>query len=146
MEKHTFNVSINASREKVWDTLWRDENSRAWTSVFAEGSKAVTDWKKGSKVLFVDGKGEGMVSTIVENRPNEFMSIKHLGTVKDGVEDLDSEQTLQWAGALENYTLENKDGNTLLSVDMDITEEFKDYFLNTWPKALDKVKQLAENN
>lgn len=146
MEKHTFNVSINASPEKVWDTLWSDESYRAWTAVFAEGSTAVTDWKKGSKVLFVDGKGEGMVSTIVENKPNEFMSIKHLGTIKDGVEDLESEQTLQWAGALENYTLETKDGNTLLTVDMDITDEYKDYFLTTWPKALDKVKQLAEKN
>lgn len=146
MEKHTFNVSINASREKVWDTLWRDESYRAWTSVFAEGSKAVTDWEKGSKVLFLDGKGEGMVSTIVDNKPGEFMSIKHLGTIKGGVEDLDSEQTLQWAGALENYTLETKDGHTVLTVDMDITDEYKDYFLTTWPKALDKVKQLAENN
>jgi len=146
MEKHTFNVSINASREKVWDTLWRDDNYRAWTSVFAEGSTAVTDWKKGSKALFTDGKGEGMVSTIVENKPNEFMSIKHLGIVKGGVEDLDSEETLKWAGALENYALETKDGDTLLTVDMDITDDYKDYFLATWPKALDKVKQLAEKN
>jgi hypothetical protein len=29
-------------------------------------------------------------------------------------------------------------------VDVDITEQFKDYFLNTFPKALEKVKELAE--
>jgi len=29
---------------------------------------------------------------------------------------------------------------------MDSTDEFKDYFLKTWPVALDKVKELSEKN
>jgi hypothetical protein len=115
-----------------------------WTSVFAEGSRAETDWKKGSKVLFHDGKGDGMVSTIIENIPNEFMSIKHLGEVKNGIEDTASEKVKQCAGAMENYTLTEVDGKTELNVDMDIAEEYKDYFLTTWPKALEKIKELAE--
>jgi hypothetical protein len=146
MEKQTFSISINAPREKVWNILWDNDSYRAWTSVFSEGSHAETDWKKGSKVLFLDGKGSGMVSTIDENKPNEYMSIRHLGVVKDGVEDLDSEEVRQWAGAHENYTLKNVDGKTELVVDMDISKEWMDYFQNTWPKALDKVKELAEKN
>ena len=74
------------------------------------------------------------------------MSFKHLGMVKNGVEDLDSEQIKEWAGALENYRLKTLEGKTELVVDMDMTDEFKDYFINTWPKALDKVKELAEKN
>ena len=85
-----------------------------------------------------------MVSTIIENIPNEFMSIKHLGEVKNGIEDTVSEKVKQWAGAMENYTLTEVNGKTELNVDMDIAEEYKDYFLTTWPKALEKVKQLAE--
>jgi uncharacterized protein YndB with AHSA1/START domain len=27
---------------------------------------------------------------------------------------------------------------------MDTTEEYKDFFSNTWPKAMDKIKELAE--
>ncbi|WP_153797875.1 SRPBCC domain-containing protein [Foetidibacter luteolus] len=146
MEKQHFSTSIDAPVEKVWDVLWQDDSYQAWTSVFSEGSRAETDWKKGSKVLFLDGKGQGMVSTIVENEPNKFMSIKHIGFVKDGVEDLDSPEVKKWAGAMENYTLSNADGKTKLAVDMDITDEYKDYFLQTWPKALDKVKELAEKN
>ena len=146
MEKHEFKTSINAPREKVWDILWGDDNYSKWTSVFAEGSRAETDWKEGSKVLFLDGRGHGMVSTVAANKPNEFMSFKHLGTVKDGIEDLDSEQTREWAGAVENYTLKTVNGKTELIVDMDMTEEFKDYFLKTFPKALEKVKELAEKN
>lgn len=146
MEKHEFKISINAPREKVWEILWNDDTYPQWTSVFAEGSKAETDWKEGSKVLFGDGKGEGMVAVIARKTPNEFMSFKHLGVVKNGVEDFDSEQVKQWAGALENYTLKTIDGKTELVVDMDIAEAYKDYFVKTWPLALEKVKELAEKN
>jgi len=146
MEKNEFKVLIDAPPEKVWNVLWNDTLYPQWTSAFAEGSKAETDWKEGSKVLFLDGKGQGMVSIIEKKKPNEFMSFKHIGTVKDGVEDLDSPQTKEWAGALENYTLKNTNGKTELIVDMDMTEEYKDYFIKTWPRALDKVKELAEKN
>ena len=146
MEKKQFKIEIDAPKEKVWEVLWGDTTYPAWTSAFAEGSRAETDWEERSKVLFLDGKGQGMVSTIAEKRPNEFMSFKHLGTVKDGVEDFETRQTKEWSGALENYVLKTVNGKTELVVDMDITEEYLDYFMNTWPKALDKVKKLAEKN
>ena len=146
MTKQEFKVSINAPREKVWEVLWNDATYPAWTSAFSEGSHAVTDWKKGSKILFLDGKGSGMVSTIAEKKPAEFMSFKHLGVVKDGVEDTTSDEVKQWAGAEENYSLKPVNGNTELTVQVDINDEWKDYFVTTFPKALDKVKELAENN
>src|SRR6185436_4352468 len=105
MKSTQYKIRIDAPREKVWNILWDDNTYPQWTAPFAEGSRAETDWKKGSKALFLDGKGQGMVSTIVDSKPNEFMSIKHLGTVKDGVEDVDSPESQQWAGGLENYTL-----------------------------------------
>jgi uncharacterized protein YndB with AHSA1/START domain len=146
METKEFKVTINAPKEKVWNTLWNDSTYQQWTSVFAEGSRAESDWKKGSKILFLDGKGSGMVSVIAEKIPNEFMSFKHLGEVKDGLEDTTSEKISQWAGAFENYTLKTINGKTELTVDMDISNEFADYFVNTFPKALDKVKEIAEKN
>ena len=145
MDKLNFKAVINASPEKVWKVLWADDTYRKWTSAFAEGSYAETDWKKGSKVLFLDGEGRGMVSRIAENRPNEYMSIEHLGEVKDGVEDTTSEKVKDWAGAHENYTLKKVNGKTELIVDMDITEEFKEMFSKMWPVALDNVKRLSEN-
>jgi hypothetical protein len=146
MERQTFAIVIDAPREVVWDILWSDATYRQWTAVFSAGSRAETTWQKGSKVLFVDASNEGMVATIAENIPGEFMSIKHLGMVKDGVEDLDSPQVNQWAGALENYTLRTVNGKTELTVEMDIAEEYKDYFAKTWPKALEQVKQLSEHS
>ncbi len=144
MEKQEFKISINAPKEKVWSILWDDATYRQWTAAFMEGSRAETDWKKGSKVLFVNAEGEGMVATIADKIPNEFMSFKHLGTIKKGVEDVDSPETKEWAGALENYTLKGSNGKTELIVEMDIADEYKDYFVKTWPVALEKVKELAE--
>jgi Activator of Hsp90 ATPase homolog 1-like protein. len=145
MEKKIFQTSINASKEKVWKTLWNHDTYKLWTAVFAEGSTVETDnWKEGSKVLFLDGKGNGMVSKVAANRPNEFMSFKHLGVIKDGKEDMGNEKNNEWSGATENYTLNGQNGKTELIVEMDITEEYRDYFEKTWPKALEKLKELAE--
>ncbi|MFT3823127.1 MAG: SRPBCC domain-containing protein [Chitinophagaceae bacterium] len=146
MEKKEFTITIDAPKETVWQVLWNDGSYRKWTAVFSEGSRAETDWKTGSKVLFLDAKNAGMVSVVAENRPNEYMSFKHLGFVKDGVEDLESEAVKKWAGATENYTLRSSNGSTELIVDMQITKEYMDYFSEIWPKALQLVKELAEKN
>ena len=144
MEKLNFSININAPRGKVWNVLFDDTTYRKWTAVFAPGSYAETDWKEGSKALFLDGKGNGMVSRVAKSAPNEFLSLEHLGIVKDGKEDTESEAVKGWAGARENYTLKEIGGVTELKVDMDSDDEFKDYFAKTWPKALDKVKELSE--
>jgi hypothetical protein len=146
MQTQEFKISITAPREKVWKVLWDDKSYRAWTSVFSEGSHVETDWKKGSKVLFVDDKGAGMVSAIRENIPNEFMSFEHLGMVKDGVEDTTSQEIKEWSGAMENYRLTNNGNNTELVVHVDVADKWKDYFVKTFPLALEKVKELAEKN
>lgn len=148
MAKLNFSISINAPREKVWKVLWDDASYRDWTSVFMEGSYAVTDnWKEGSKVLFLAPGGDGMVSSVAANKKNEFMSFEHLGEVKNGVEDTKSEKVKVWAGAHENYTLKDENGKTKLEVDLESNDEgLKDYFSRTFPVALEKVKDLSEKN
>ncbi len=146
METLNFSIKINAPKEKVWSTMLGDKTYPEWTAVFAPGSRAETDWQKGSKAIFSDGKGNGMVSTIAENRPNEYLSIKHLGMIKDGVEDTTSDNVKAWAGAMENYTLKETGGVTEVKIEMDTDPEYKEYFSKTWPRALDKVKEIAEKS
>lgn len=147
MQQIHFSITIDAPKEKVWKALWKDSNYRNWTSAFCEGSHAETDdWKEGTKVLFLSLGSNGIVSEVAVNCPNELMSFKHLGEVKEGVEDTSSEKVKPWAGAMEKYTLNETAGKTTLTIDLDITEEYKDYFLETWPKALDKIKALINNN
>jgi uncharacterized protein YndB with AHSA1/START domain len=145
MQKINFSTRINAPREKVWNSLWEIFHYNTWTSPFTEGSTVQTNnWNEGSKVLFLDGNGNGMVSMVASNRPNEFMSFKHLGIVKDGMEDTSSEEVKTWAGAMENYTLNGENGGTILNIETDITDDFKEYMMKTWPVALEKLKGLAE--
>lgn len=144
MQKLHFTIELSAPKEKVWEALWEDSNYRIWSNTFCEGSYAETDnWKEGSKVLFLSPGGNGMVSEVAKNIPNELMLFKHLGEVKNGIEDTSSENVKAWAGAIENYALSEEDGKTILTVSLDSTEEFKDYFLATWPKALDNIKELV---
>ena len=77
MEKQTFNITIRATPAEVWNTLFGQTTYPLWTAPFAEGSSVETDWKEGSKALFLDGKGQGMVSMIAKNIPNEYMSISN---------------------------------------------------------------------
>lgn len=145
MQKINFSTQINASREKVWEVLWDIDAYQAWTKAFAEGSTVKTDnWKEGSKIFFLGEKDSGMVSEVAANRPNEFMSFRHLGFIKDGVEDTTSDEVKLWSGSLENYTLKNENGITVLTVDMDISDEYKEMFEKMWPNALSILKDLAE--
>jgi uncharacterized protein YndB with AHSA1/START domain len=144
MHRLAFSITINAPKEKVWRAMLEDATYRQWTSAFQEGSYAVTDWNEGSKALFLTPAGDGMVSRIVAHRPNEFLSIKHVGSVKNGIEDTESEEVKGWAGALENYTLEEQDGASTLGIEMDVTDEYRSYFEETWPKALSRLKAISE--
>ena len=126
-----------------------DKPYREWTAAFNPGSYYKGDWSKGSKILFLGpdpktGEEGGMVSRIAENKPYEFISIEHLGIVINGVEDSTSEEARKWAPAFENYTFKEKGGATEVLVEMDIEDENKKMFEEMWPKALQKLKEIAE--
>lgn len=144
MEKVTFTVNINAPKEKVWQTLWQDATYKNWTAVFSEGSRAESDWKEGSKIHFLNENNNGMYSVIDKCVANETMHFKHLGNIKNGEEQPQDETTENWSGAMENYSLTTSQDGTLLAVEMDVIAEYKDYFMEKFPLALDKVKELSE--
>lgn len=134
-----FSVTINAPKEVVWDKLWSDASYRQWTAVFSPGSFAETDWKEGSTVKFLSPSGDGMYSLIEKKTPYEEMTFKHLGEIHKGVQE-----AKDWAGARESYRLKETNGTTELSVQMDSTDDFKEYFEKTFPKALQVVKEISE--
>jgi len=128
--------------------MFREDTYKNWTSAFNSDSRYEGSWNKGSKIVFLgtDSNGEtgGMVSRIKENLQNKFVSIEHLGIIKNGNEILSGSEVDGWKGALENYTFKTTGNKTLLSVDIDSNQEFKSYFSDTWPKALSKLKSICE--
>lgn len=139
MNRLKFQSTINAPKEKVWETLWNDATYRQWTSAFCEGSYAESDWQEGSRILFLSPDGSGMFSIIEKMVPLEQMSFRHLGEIKNGVEE-----PKDWDDATENYYLKGNNGVTELTVEMGITPDFEQYLSSAFPNALDKMKEICE--
>ena len=149
MQKIHYSTVINAPKEKVWNAMFDDKTYREWTKAFNPGSYYKGDWSKGSKIIFLGpdpetGKEGGMVSRIAENKPYEFVSIEHLGILKDGVEDTTSPEATKWTPAFENYTFKEKNGATEVLVEMDTAEDYVKMFDEMWPDALERLKKIAE--
>lgn len=151
MEKLKFKISINASANKVYDFMLGISSLSTyeqWTALFNPTSTYEGNWDKGSKILFIgiDEKGEkgGMVSRIIENIPHQFVSIQHYGLFKADKEITEGAEVEKWANGFENYTFEETNGITTVFVDLDTTEDFIGYMNASYPKALEKLKELCE--
>lgn len=151
MKKLQFKVNIHAPATKVYDFML-GINSKStyeqWISLFNPTSTYEGSWDKGNKMLFIgiDEKGEkgGMVSRIADNILNQFVSIQHYGLLKSGKEITEGPDVEKWANGFENYSFEENNGITSLTVDLDITDDFLDYMNETYPNALGKLKELCE--
>ena len=148
MEKMRFKIEINAPLGKVFDTMLGKDTFKQWTAEFNPTSDFEGSWEKGEKIMFVgtnkEGKREGMVGKIKEFDRNKYVSIEYTG-VLDGEKEVTSGPHIdEWIGTFENYSFEEKDGKTVVTVMIDMGEEMKDYFQKTYPKALNKLKELCE--
>ena len=140
MTRLHYTVDIDAPRERVWAVLWDDKTYRDWTSAFMEGSHAVSDWKEGSKIQFLDPSGNGMAAIIEKKVPNERMTFRHIAEIKEGKEH---PAPSSWANAREEYTLKDNGRGTTLTIDTDAADEHKETFEKAFPKALQRLKELA---
>lgn len=127
-----------------------DATYQEWTLPFnPAGSRFEGSWEKGSKIRFLGagtGEGEqegGMYAQIVENRPHEFVSIRHLGEIApDGTESAWPDTGME---SLENYTLLDTDGGTDVQVDLlGLPDAWTEMMDEAWPQALAKLKDIAE--
>jgi hypothetical protein len=151
MEKLQFKVNINAPVSRVYDVmlgLSSKSTYEQWVALFNPTSTYEGSWDKGSKILFVgvDENGEkgGVVSMIAENIPNQFVSIQHYGLLTAGKEITEGPDVEKWANGAENYTFEESNGTTTVTVDLDTAEDFLDYMNETYPEALGKLKEICE--
>lgn len=147
LEKLHFEITIDAPAEKVYKYMLYERYSE-WTSEFNPTSRFEGSWEKGAKIVFLGEEANsttaGMVSRIRENIPNRFLSIEHLGIIQGDKEITSGPEIEDWAGALENYSFKEENGKTLVTVDVDTNQEFKSYMIETWPKALKKLKAICE--
>lgn len=143
MKEMKFTTEIKASRDKVWDVLWRDETFRQWAGLIDPGTYMVGELKEGSEVQFISAEnGYGVTSLVERLVAGELLLLRHQAdTQGHGAQERDKE----WTGGTESYSLEEKDGVTTLTVSFSVPPEQEEYFQNTYPKVMDKIKTLSEN-
>ena len=147
METLSYETVIDAPLQKVWDILWGPETYSEWTKFFSSSTSHMkSDWKVGGKTYFVDSNNEGMVSTIDSlEEPNQIV-FKHLGMIKDGVEDTESMEVKQWSGAFEKYFLIDFGGKTKLHAEIQTEKDWEEHMNTGFTKGLEVIKTLAEGN
>lgn len=152
MKKIQYTMDIKASAEKVYKTMLGLDNIETynqWTAEFNPTSTYEGSWVKGTKIYFVgtdeNGKKGGMVSEIAENIPFEFVSIRHYGILDGENEITEGPEIEKWAGSLENYSFHEHNGITTVIAEIELAEEYLNYFDETWPRALNKLKELSES-
>ena len=143
MEDMQFSVLIKANRDDVWDVLWQDETFRDWAGLIDPGTYMRGELKEGNEVEFIsDENGYGVRSLVVAMIKGEFLLLHHEADTQDaGLRQRENE----WTGGQERYVLIEENGVTELTVTSSVPVEMEEFFMVNYPKALQRVKELAEN-
>ncbi len=118
------------------------------TETFSPGSTYEGSWEQDSSMKFFSSAGaagEGMISEIAENRPNKFLSIRHLWMIMLNKETWQLETTMYPEQGYENYTFSEENGVTTVAVLMSwLPDEYVPMMNEMRPKALVSLKEICE--
>lgn len=148
METLHFDITIDAPVATVWETMLSAEAYRVWSEPFSPGSFFEGSWDEGSEIRFLGpdehGVLGGLIATISENLPNERVSMIFTGQVVNGLDDTDSTLARAISGATETYRFYEDGPRTTVTVETQVFEEEKTELEEGWPRALRRLKELAE--
>lgn len=142
MQNMQFSIEIEASKEQVWSILWNDKTFRDWGNIIDEGQYMVGQLKEGNEIQFMSSSGYGVTSLVEKLIPNKFILFRQMADTMDNGKE---EREKEWTGGRESYKLEEINHMTSLIVEIDVPKELIDLFKVTFPKALQRVKELAES-
>jgi hypothetical protein len=151
MQRLNFSIDIKAPAQKVYESMLglKDKSTyQQWTIPFNPTSSFEGDWSLGSTMRFVgvdeNGKKGGMLSEIAEHEAAAKVAIRHIGFIAGDQEITSGPEIEPWIGAMEIYKFEEQNGITTVTVDLDMGEDYIDYFKETYPKALVQLKEYCE--
>ena len=131
-------IRINATKEKVWDTLTKPELVKLWQY----GSDLITNWEIGSDIKFRtewEGKIFEQWGNILEVRPTEILKY-NLFAPRPGLEDKPENYFIM------SYVLTTENGQTKLEI---IQEDNRPDAVQEKPQGeenpvLQSLKKVAE--
>ncbi|MBS9525816.1 SRPBCC domain-containing protein [Litoribacter alkaliphilus] len=143
-----FDVQIEAPAQAVYEIMLAPDTYREWTAAFHPGSYYKGKWEVGETLYFIgpdaEGRESGMVAKVTKAKPGEIVGVEMLGMLDKGVEVTEGPEIETWKGAVEEYRFEERDSATTVRVTVDTIGEYKAYFEETWPKALQILKTICE--
>ena len=142
MKDMQFTITINAPKGTVWDTLWQDTTLRQWAGIIDPGTYMKGELIEGGEVEFISAEnGYGVTSLVAKLIENEYLLLKHQADTQDtGTQTREKE----WTGGQESYTLTEDNGTTNLTITFGVPEKMEAYSQENYPKAMAKIKELAE--
>ncbi|MEP6712196.1 MAG: SRPBCC domain-containing protein [Ferruginibacter sp.] len=139
-----FSITINAPKGKVWNTMLDAETYKQWTAAAWPGSYYEGTWKQGETLCFFSPDRSGTKVKLLEHRPYTFSLAEHIAVFEKGTEIREGELAKTWIGSKESYSFTEQDGKARLDIVMYITKDWQQMFINDWPKALGKLKEICE--
>ncbi|MBA3758199.1 hypothetical protein H0X10_01025 [Candidatus Saccharibacteria bacterium] len=144
MKELRFSVEINALKGRVWDTLWKDETFREWAGIIDPGTYMVGELKAGNEIQYISSEnGYGVTSFVEKIIEGEFLLLRHSADTQGSGKQ---ERAQEWTGGEESYSLSEKNDTTTLTVAFDVPPKLEEYFKAHYPKALQRIKIMAERN
>ncbi len=145
IKKLVFSVEINATVDDVWNIMWDKNSYRNWVRPFCEGTYYTGEILQGNRIHFLNPNGSGMYSDVGYLVPNKLIIFSHLGNISNFEEQPIDVETEKWTGCFETYKYEEVDGNTVVTAEIDCVPEYVEYMNNTFPLALQELKNISEN-
>lgn len=144
IQKLVFSFEINTSAESIWQKMWGKETYTKWTTPFCEGTYFTGEIALGSRIHFIAPSFEGMYSDVFYLIPNKIIIFKHIGNLKDLKEQPIDEEAEKWTGSFEIYKLNEIDGVTTVTAEIDCISEYIEYMNSKFPLALQELKKISE--
>jgi len=139
-------IQIDAKPELVWHQMLDKENYPRWTNGAWPGSMYTGSFTEGEEINFHGPDGEGLVALTEKLEPARILDLRYAALTKKGGEiDRDSEGAKIWQQARETYYFEEKNGGTLLRVELYLPEQWASMMNESWPVALKDLKENSEN-
>lgn len=140
IRKLTFEEQLPAPTARVWDVLWGQYGS--WCLPFGQGMHWTGKLKMGERVHLLDSHGEGYYSDITAMTEGKQITFTHVGMVKNGKEQPIDEESVQWTGCTESFTLTEVPEGTKIRVEVDTTADAVEHMERVYPLALKELKTL----
>lgn len=146
MKTLKYEVDLNASKELVWKTMLKPESYKKWIKGFSPNSQYSGEWKQGATIRFFDPDMGGTEAVLDIVDPYNRIPVRHTGLLsKELVVDNSNEFADKWIGTTEEYLYDESEGETKLTIIMEVDEAFEQMLSNGWRKLLDLLRELINS-